>query len=155
MRCPLRGEWIHKWWHVPTMDYYFTVRKEQTTNAGNMGESQKHDAVWKDRVILDPYVTGNFGTQAKLIYSEMKQMSGCWRWRGKSLQRGMGGPLFGEVRMFFILIDHIGVCQTIHLKWVHFMYVNSGSIKLIYEGEKGGHKHFMQIGSHAKEADQS
>lgn len=38
-------------------------------------------------------------------------------------------------------IGHKGVYQTILLKWVYFMYINSSSIKLIYEGEKVGHKH--------------
>ena len=44
---------------------------------------------------------------------------------------------------------HINVCQTIHFKWVHFMYVNSSSIKLTHEGEKGGRKYFNPVSAPA------
>ena len=61
-----------------------------------MGESQKQGANVQEarqRVMPYPSILGNFRTQAKLIYGGIKQMSGCWSWRGNHC-RGAWGDLF-------------------------------------------------------------
>lgn len=65
------------------------------------------------------------------IFSELKQVRGGVSAAGTSFWGGGG----------ILCLDWCGprgACQTTHLKWVHFTYASSSSIKLIYEGEKKG-----------------
>lgn len=130
----------HRWWYIPTMSYYFAIRKGQTTT--HETQVNLRNKMWcerSQRVVLYSSIIGNFRTQTKLTYGEMKQMCGCWGWRGRHRKEPLADLFLGWWENYLDWSGHISVC---HFKWVHFMYVNSSSIKLIHEGGKGGHKYF-------------
>lgn len=120
-------------------------KKEQITDTWNMGESQRHD-VEEAREWFYMLPLCDILEQAKLISSEIKQISGCWRWRITADRQAQGDFFLGWKECFLSWLDWSHRClQTIHLKWVHFIYVTSSSKKLIYKGEKAGHKHFFKL----------
>lgn len=48
--------------------------------------------------------------QAKLVYSEIKQISGCWNWRGITAEGHKGTSFWGDKSVVYLdCIGHIDV----------------------------------------------
>ena len=134
----------HRWWSIPAMSYRLAIRKGQTTDAWSTGESQKQDVLWekpdKERfcILLSQETSTHTQNLPTAKGSRCVAVEG-----GRGVTANSLWQIFlGCWENYLDWSGHISVCQTLHFKWVHFMYVNSSSIKLIHEGEKGGHKYF-------------
>lgn len=136
------NRWLDKSWCIPTMLLTWQW-KEPTTNIWNMGESQRHGCCVKEASEwFCTFPLCDISGEAKLVYSEIKQISGSWSWRGITGE-GNKGTSFWDNECSLSWLDRSHWClQTMHLKWVHIMDVKSRSKKLIYKGEKAGLKHF-------------